>query len=88
MRNRLEGFKMNDFLKGGNFRKFTVLKNADIKKYLEHEDRLTLAKLIGKIQNGRIEDGKNPNNTYLVINTDEKYAPKVVEILKRNGHWG
>lgn len=79
---------MNDFLKGGNFRKFTVLKNDDTKKYLDHEDKLALARIIGKIQNGRIRDGKNPSNLYLVINTDEPYAPEVVEILKRNMHWG
>lgn len=25
---------------------------------------------------------------YLVINTDEPYAEEVIDILKRNGHWG
>lgn len=79
---------MKDFLKGGNFRKFTVLKNDDVIKYLNPEDTKALVRIIEKTQGGRIRDGKNPSNLYLVINTDEKYAPKVVEILKRNGHWG
>ncbi len=79
---------MRDFLEGGDFNKFIVVKEEDISRYLN----LTKAKEFGfcldVISNGRREEGENPDNKYLVINVDEPYAPEIVEILKRNGHWG
>jgi len=74
-------------LDGGNFEKFTVIKNEDIYKYLDTPQQGKLWNLLDKIIMGRCRENKNIN-TYLVINTDEPYAPEIVEILKRNGHWG
>lgn len=75
-------------LKGGDFNKFTVFKNEDIEKYISKlsKDFLENAKVL--IEAGRLKDGKNIGNTYLVINTDEPYAPEIIEILKKNKHWG
>lgn len=54
------------------------------------EQRAQLGAIGATIDSHRIDAGKQPasNNTYIVINTDEPYAPEVVEILKRYGHWG
>lgn len=68
--------------------KFTMFKNEDIEKYTGNLTKEVLKKTGALIASGRERDGKNPNNTYLVINTDEPYANEIVEILKKNGHWG
>ena len=78
---------MGDFLEGGNFDKFLVLKWDDINQYLNGIGKDDLSECIETVLDGRRMGGK-PDNTYLVINTDEPYAPEIVEILKRNGHWG
>jgi len=67
--------------------KFVVIKNDDVFEYLNNYDRKMLVQILDKIQKGRSIDGKNTGNSYLIINTDEKYAPKVAEIMKSNGHW-
>lgn len=67
--------------------KFIVIKNDDVEKYLNFKGRVTLNCAIEVIEDGRSVDGKK-NNTYLVINTDEPYADEVIEIMKKNGHWG
>lgn len=79
---------MNDVLSGGDFRKFTVIKNGDIRKYLTLEEKAQLMRLTAIINSGRIREGKRASNLYLVINTDEPYIKEVTEILKQNGHWG
>ncbi len=78
---------MINFLDGGNFDKFLVLKWDDINRYLTRRDKDDLNECIEAVLDGRRMGGK-PDNTYLVINTDEPYAHEIVEILKRNGHWG
>jgi hypothetical protein len=75
-------------LEGGNFDKFTVIKNEDIKKYLTDIQENELEGVLVTIENGRVGESKKANNTYLVINTDEPYAEEVIAILKQNGHWG
>ncbi|MCG1009241.1 hypothetical protein J4760_04135 [Salinicoccus sp. ID82-1] len=72
--------------KGNN--EFTVIKHPDFKKYCDGTDLENLELIAHKIQMGRISEGKNPSNSYIVINQDEPYADEVIEILKRNGHWG
>lgn len=72
-------------LTGGNFNKFTVLKNEDVEKYLNAKGKLSLNKITETISDGRSMDNKKPQNQYLVINVDEPYAYAVIEILKRNG---
>lgn len=68
--------------------KFTVVKNEDLKKYLHAEMESAFFEIAEKVEiSKRLEENKKPH-TYLVINTDEAYADEVIEILKRNGHWG
>lgn len=71
----------------GMKQKFIVIKNEDIEKYLTTLAKEDLDDILFEIYHGRKRDGKK-NNTYLVINTDEPYADEIIEILKRNGHWG
>lgn len=77
-----------NILEGGNFEKFTVIKNDDIEKYVFGTEKVMLQSVCEQIAIGRVSDGRKVNNTYLVINTDEPYAEEVIAILKRNGHWG
>lgn len=74
-------------LEGGDFGKFTVLNNKDVEKYITIGGKIELKALCEVISNGRKLDGKK-DNAYLVINTDEPYVDEIIEILKRNGHWG
>jgi hypothetical protein len=69
--------------------KFIVHKIEDVQNYLSTNQRAQLGVIGATIDSRRIEEGKPPasNNTYIVINTDEPYAPDVVDILKRHGHW-
>lgn len=72
----------------GMVMKFTVVKNADLNTYLDDNDRNTFYYLVeDKIEYTKELEGKK-ENTYLVINTDEPYADEIIEILKRNRHWG
>ena len=76
-------------LQGGDFNKFLVIKRDDIKNYLSKEDVRKLLILISRLRVFKnCNSGKKIENVYLVINTDESYADEVIEILKRNGHWG
>lgn len=64
-----------------------VIKEEDIKKYLNTKAQQGLNYIISIISMGREFDGKPMNNEYLVINRDEPYAEEIIEILKKNGHW-
>lgn len=75
-------------LQGGNFNKYTVIKNEDAFSYLTAEQENNLKDILREIHACRSYDGKDTERTYLVINTDEPYADEVIEILKRHGHWG
>ena len=77
-----------EFCEGGVFNKFTVIKNEDIELYCDGYDKAALQNICNSIAMGRLSDERTNLNTYLVINTDEPYAPEIVDILKRNGHWG
>ncbi|WP_185094025.1 hypothetical protein [Paenibacillus polymyxa] len=68
--------------------KFTVLKNEDINKYLDEREKSDLSRILWKVQELRLLDGKPPLNTYLVVNTDEPYATDIVRIMQINNHWG
>ena len=80
----------NDFLKGINLNKYLVLKYEDIDNALNKHSYLEnyLDEIVSRINDMRLKSGKTIWNKYLVINTDESYVPEIVEILKRNGHWG
>lgn len=70
-------------------RKFIVIKIEDLVKYVKSPFKIAMLKNdLKDIQDGRKDEGKNPSHEYLVINTDEPYAPEIIEIMKRNGHWG
>lgn len=68
--------------------KFTVIKNEDVEKYLNGNDKSELSRLLWKIEQGRYEEGKEATNTYLTINTDEPYISEIIDILKANRQWG
>lgn len=61
--------------------KFIVVKKEDVQKYLSKSDMVILNVLLGKIIEGRAEEGKSTDNKYLVVNRDEKYADKVLQII-------
>lgn len=79
---------MKKLLKCGAQDKFIVFKREDAANFLTRVQRDILSRLLKAIASGRLRKGKKTDNEYLVINTDEPYAPEIIEILKRNGHWG
>lgn len=85
LRGRVEGKGMANL--EGMKMKFTVLKNEDIGK-LPYEQKANLSEIQEMVSRNRIKEGKRGFPKYLVINTDEPYADEVINILKRNGHWG
>ena len=77
------------YLKNGAKRKFIVIKIEDLIKHVNSVFKLAmLDNDLKDIQAGRKAAGKEPCPEYLVINTDEPYAEEIIEIMKRNGHWG
>ena len=62
--------------------KFVVLKIEDIEKYCTFYQQEQLTEICNQIQGGRVEDGKNEENRYLVVNTDEPYANAVKGIIE------
>ena len=74
-------------LKCGGLNKFVVLKREDLNR-LDGNTRGGVTRAANRIGDMRALEGKNPSPEYLVINTDEPYAGEIIEILKRNGHWG
>lgn len=76
----------------GNERRYTVINETDIRKYVPKEVSLEMGTALNAalyfVEEGREQDGKKPFNSYIVINTDEPYVNEVIEIMKRNGHWG
>ncbi len=59
----------------------TVLKNADIEKYLNDSQKKNLQDIIMTIGYGRHDDGKAAVNQYYVCNVDEPYADKVLKVI-------
>lgn len=73
----------------GGKHKFVVIKIEDLIKYVKSPFKIAmLDNDLGDIRKGREADGKTPINEYLVVNLDEPYASEIIEIMKRNGHWG
>ena len=80
---------MPETLKGRGHRKFIVFKIEDYVKYVNSSIKAALLQNdFEDIAAGRKADGKAPYPEYIVINMDEPYAPEVIEIMKRHGHWG
>lgn len=82
----------NGTIKEGFKRRFTILNEADYQKYIDEDLKENFEEVfnevLGKIEVGRVSDGKKPYNNYVVINLDEPYIDEIVAIMKRNGHWG
>ncbi len=73
----------------GGKRKYIVLKIDELFKYVRAPVKLALLDNdMEDIKKGREQDGKKPVNEYIVINLDEPYAPEIIEIMKKHGHWG
>lgn len=70
----------------GMSHKFYIAKKEDVEN-LDQGNKSLFRYILNEIQNKRAAAGKK-ENTYIMINTDEPYADEVIEILKRNGHWG
>ncbi len=67
--------------------RFYVFKREDVKKLTSFlQESIDLA--ASSISVNRLTQNKNPTPEYLVINTDEPYTSDIIDILKRNGHWG
>ena len=79
-------------VKEGFGRKFTVINESDIEKYVPKKFQENLNEALNEaldyVEDGRMQDGKQPGNNYIVINLDEPYTDKIIEIMKRHGHWG
>lgn len=76
-------------MKCGGVRKYIVIKIEDYAKYVNSGIKAALLQNdLEDIEAGRKADGKEPCPEYIVINTDEPYTQEVIEIMKRNGHWG
>lgn len=79
-------------IKEGFERRYTILNERDYEKYVDlrlqsrFED--VFGEVLEQIEDGRYKDGKEPFNNYVVINLDEPYIDKIIEIMKDNGHWG
>lgn len=75
----------------GKERHYTIINERDVDKYLsigEQQDlAIVLDRILGNIEHGREKEGKNPHNSYIVINTDEPYIDEIVEVMKRHGHF-
>lgn len=65
--------------------KYIVLKVEDINKYCTNKQQDELEAIIHEIQDGRAKDNKKENK-YIVVNTDEIYAPAVFELMHLHGH--
>ncbi|WNF36437.1 hypothetical protein RJD24_18745 [Bacillaceae bacterium IKA-2] len=75
----------------GRERKYTILNEKDIEKYGDKREvekmNRAIENVIIDIEIGRVKDGKQPFNSYIVINVDEPYVNEIVEIMKRHGHF-
>lgn len=74
----------------GKKRWYTVINERDLEKYVDKSTQYSFASVLDdiceQIEAGRVVDGKEPYNNYLVINLDEPYIDEVIDIMKRNGH--
>jgi hypothetical protein len=75
----------------GRERRYTILNEWDLSKYVSEsklkELNTVLNDVLTVVEEGRVQDGKKPYNSYLIINTDEPYVNDMVDIMKQNGHW-
>jgi hypothetical protein len=65
-----------------------VIKIEDAQKFLTIQQMEQFESIIEIIRDGRANEGKSIDHVHLIINTDEPYADRIIEILKANNHWG
>lgn len=58
-----------------------VIKKEDVLKYLTDDQIKYLNTILSTITDGRKKDGKKPDNSYYICNTDEPYANEVLDII-------
>jgi len=63
-----------------------VIKREDIFKYLTDNQIKNLDAILDIISHGRKKDGKKPDNSYYICNTDEPYADKVLKVILDGEH--
>ena len=66
-------------------RRYTVLKNADIGKYLDSADTSLLVSLCDKVTMGRLRDGKPPMQCVVVEHDWPEFEPTWNAITERSG---
>ncbi|APZ82619.1 hypothetical protein Goe27_01590 [Bacillus phage vB_BsuM-Goe27] len=67
--------------------KFIVWNKEELIQSCTEAELMKLNAIVGRIVRKRIEEGKKPQNGYIVVNTDEPYAEEVRDILRKNGAW-
>jgi hypothetical protein len=74
----------------GRERRYTIINERDLKNYCSGTqiDNLnkSLNEVLTDIELGRLQDGKNLFNSYIVINLDEPYIDEIIGVMKRHGH--
>lgn len=63
-----------------------AIKLEDIRKYLTVKEISQLVDILVNISSGRRADGKKPENTYYICNTDEPYAEEVLNVILENNN--
>jgi len=75
----------------GKERRYTVTNHNDLDKYIDiftqNELAIVLDRVLGEVESKRYDEGKEPYNSYIVINTDEPYINEIIEVMKRHGHF-
>ncbi|AXH71211.1 hypothetical protein BSP38_169 [Bacillus phage BSP38] len=67
--------------------KFIVWKVDELIPMCTEAELKILSRIVDRIVRKRVDEGKKPANSYIVISTDEPYADDVREILKKHGDW-
>ena len=65
-----------------DYGRYIVFKRADIKRYLSDQEEEQLSQLLGRMQQGRITDGKRPYHDYICVRQDAKYAGAVWALIE------
>ncbi len=78
-------------IKEGCERKYTIINERDVEKYVDpftrNELAIALDNVCSQIEHGRETNGKIAFNNYIVVNVDEPYIKDIVAVLEDNGHW-
>lgn|GEM_PF-1012987 len=78
-------------IKEGCERKFTIINEHDVAKYVDsftqNELAIALDNVCSQIEHGRESAGKVAFNNYIVVNVDEPYINDIVAVLENNEHW-